>query len=810
MGTKRRVDVVLVVWLTMMLGVMVSGVSAQVDPNLAGWWKLDEVSGTVADDETLGGHDGSLVGDPVWAAGVDNNGLEFDGVGDGIHVAHHEDLNLGTGAFTLSAWIRNENTVDSAWKRIITKREDVSATAYYSLAINDNQLTMEVTGSPGGYTVFSGGPAIQGDGLWHHVAGVRDEAGNVYLYVDGVEYAVGVCSNDVSNTKKLEIGKFWSEASDGETFKGRMDDVRIYTLALAAERIKQMAEFASAPNPSDGATGISVETLISFTANPSATSHDVYFDTVNPPVFPLANDSTETSFDPCTLPLEYGQRYYWQVKENTSAGTVAGAVWAFTTFAAPEVTTQPATRVSKTRARLNGFLDSMGDSADVDVRFEYGETSGGPYDHQTGIEIMTATGDFDIDIINLDSETTYYYRAAVYGEDNSVAYGEEESFMTVPWQGIGTEGDPYQIGTVEHLQKLSINSVYWDDPCNFFEVTTDIAIDSGTVIDPIGNDTIPFKGNFNGGGYTISGLTQSGSSYLGLFGKTGSSGQIINLSLTEADISGTGDYIGILAGWNEGVINDCSAAGAVSGHSEVGGLVGRNENGSITNCYADAAVSGGDYSSRLGGLVGFNTTDDDITAISIVESYATGTVTAGIDSRSLGGLCGSNYGKNNYIMNCYATGSVTGGITGENISRWLGGLVGENYGRIKSCYATGAFTSDYYGYAGGLVGLNEGNDIALNSFYDVETSGFIGSKGGLGLSTEHMKTVVIFIAFHWDFENIWNIVEGQTYPYLRTQGLPEQCGDMDHPFPVGDLSGDCVVNLLDWALFCGHWLEDIR
>jgi len=41
--------------------------------------------------------------------------------------------------------------------------------------------------------------------------------------------------------------------------------------------------------------------------------------------------------------------------------------------------------------------------------------------------------------------------------------------------------------------------------------------------------------------------------------------------------------------------------------------------------------------------------------------------------------------------------------------------------------------------------------------------------------------------------------------------IPEACcGDPDHPYPVGDLNKDCLVDLLDLAIFALHWLEDNR
>lgn len=35
-----------------------------------------------------------------------------------------------------------------------------------------------------------------------------------------------------------------------------------------------------------------------------------------------------------------------------------------------------------------------------------------------------------------------------------------------------------------------------------------------------------------------------------------------------------------------------------------------------------------------------------------------------------------------------------------------------------------------------------------------------------------------------------------------------KCGDEEHPYPIGDLNHDCIVNLLDLAMMSEHWLED--
>ncbi|MFC1783493.1 GLUG motif-containing protein [Planctomycetota bacterium] len=381
--------------------------------------------------------------------------------------------------------------------------------------------------------------------------------------------------------------------------------------------------------------------------------------------------------------------------------------------------------------------------------------------------------------------------------------------------GSGTEGDPYQIGTAEHLQSLSKYSDYWD-PNIYFKQIDDIIIPPGMTIDPIGNATTMFAGIFDGAGHTISGLNQSGSDYLGLFGYTTSSARISNLSITAATINGLSN-IGILAGRNYGSISHCSATGEVTGDSFLGGLVGYNRDGTISNCYATGAVTG--ESEYLGGLVGSNVfatishcyATGAVNGRNVVESlgglvgyiydatisncYATGAVNSGDNSWCLGGLVGRGY--NSTISNCYATGAVTAGVG----SGGLGGLVGENRSDISNCYATGAVTAGIgSGDLGGLVGYYDSGNIN-NCYWDINTTGQTTSPGGgTGKTTEKMKQEVTFTDSGWNFTDTWLIIESKSYPYQIISAGPT-------PPILGDLNGDGKVNLLDWAIFCQHWLE---
>ncbi|MCJ7673795.1 MAG: hypothetical protein MUO33_01430, partial [Sedimentisphaerales bacterium] len=72
-----------------------------VDPNLVGWWKLDEASGTTAADSSGNAHNGTLNGNPQWVTGYFGGALEFDGGGDYVEISYSSKLALKE--FTVSA-----------------------------------------------------------------------------------------------------------------------------------------------------------------------------------------------------------------------------------------------------------------------------------------------------------------------------------------------------------------------------------------------------------------------------------------------------------------------------------------------------------------------------------------------------------------------------------------------------------------------------------------------------------------------------------------------------------------------------------
>ena len=217
---------------------------------------------------------------------------------------------------------------------------------------------------------------------------------------------------------------------------------------------------------------------------------------------------------------------------------------------------------------------------------------------------------------------------------------------------------------------------------------SDINITLDTDIDLTGKDWTPigtdydnsYKGTFDGGGHTITGLTfTTNDEYAGLFGWLNRAGTVKNVVMEGVQITSNqiyGGSIGGVVGYSWGTIENCSVSGSVSGTNCVGGVVGSQKAGSIIGCSSSAIVKGTRY---VGGVAGEK--QGTMTAC-----YATGDVTLKIDSPQnlyVGGLVG--FSGNARVLACYAIGNVNS--EGRNTGNvHIGGLFGENYTVVTACY----------------------------------------------------------------------------------------------------------------------------
>ena len=258
------------------------------------------------------------------------------------------------------------------------------------------------------------------------------------------------------------------------------------------------------------------------------------------------------------------------------------------------------------------------------------------------------------------------------GSETSIPVWDGSSYSTIS-AGSGSQNDPFIITTGEQLYRLA-KDVKSGVPYSgqYFKLGNSIDL-GGHEWTPIGNSTTPFKGHFDGNGYTIYGLSSQNdlNDYAGLFGKVKGS-KISGLSVKNADIRNQSGTTGIICGElaGGGVISNCSVWGESVAGSSVGGICGLYSSSStINNC--------------------------NVRGISIKGGY-------------VGGICGQGAGK---IENCkvYDTQMTADWSGGGIVSVAKDLYYSDIESTIKNCviYNSELYCTSEATYAGGLIAFTD-------------------------------------------------------------------------------------------------------
>lgn len=215
-----------------------------------------------------------------------------------------------------------------------------------------------------------------------------------------------------------------------------------------------------------------------------------------------------------------------------------------------------------------------------------------------------------------------------------------EPVRLVYGNGDGTDSNPYEIRTWDHLDNVRLNPdasfkllVSLDDTEPGYDDVASQTANGGNGFEPIGDDTTPFTGSIDGFVNSIHGLVidRSAESDVGLFGVV-DGGTITYLTVDAETVVGDGSVgalVGTLTG--SGTVSKSGGTTTVDGTDTVGGLIGDCDSGTVTDSFATGDVSG---DATIGGLVGRN-------AGSLEQSYATGTISGSTD---VGGVVGLDDG----------------------------------------------------------------------------------------------------------------------------------------------------------------------
>ena len=448
------------------------------------------------------------------------------------------------------------------------------------------------------------------------------------------------------------------------------------------------------------------------------------------------------------------------------------------------------------------------------------------YVYRDNVEIANTTETTYTDTDVIDNTEYSYYVSASYLIHNIHSYGylyttpNSNTITITPGINLpegcerpsnyddidaGTENNPYIIANLANLRWMSeVPTDWYIDGYTHIHFIQTSNIDATPTIDwndsagfiPIGIRSLPdqpsFRGVYDGDGYVISNLymNRQNERRVGLFGGVGSSlnrSFIKNLGLENILITLTND--------------DLDPYGYVF----LGGLLGRGENTTITNCFTTGIIN---YSSTgrpyIGGIIG-----ESINCI-VENSYSTTQLNTNSTNDYIytGGIVGEIW-EGTLINNCYFSGSIfsyspintdlAGGITGYIVhatisnsyslghivaSRNAGGLVGlTQESSITHSYAAGEVTSGMYN--GGLVGEITMSSNITSSFWDIWTTGVENAVGNgtgnitdsYGWTTPRMTNWEEnqYLAYGWDFEDIWEINpnKNQGYPFFQNSTHPQ-------------------------------------
>ena len=339
---------------------------------------------------------------------------------------------------------------------------------------------------------------------------------------------------------------------------------------------------------------------------------------------------------------------------------------------------------------------------------------------------MNGSKNATIKVIAKERNTTGKIRSGVVsvkasdGTTKSVTIEQSRFFA----EGDGSVQNPYKITNADDLFCLK----YAIGMGLNISIENDINV-SSILPDDGWKSVEEFRGVLNGNNHNILGLW--GAPFIDKNYGTISG---INLILDSKGISGSGAICSYL--YSGGTIENCIVKGNVIGLSEyTGGICGISGGGTIRRCSMSGKVSNGRY---VGGIVGYGSGD-------IKECFSEGNVigsyyVSGINNGTISVSVSDSY--SNATVELTAVNGEVAGISTQS--------------KCFNCYYSGKIigNSNKFGVSGVL---------SSHSYYNSETSG--ASQGGIPKISIDMKKQATYEG--WDFNTIWKIDEGKSYPQLR-------------------------------------------
>ncbi len=335
---------------------------------LVGWWKLDEISGTIASDSSGNGYNGTVTGDPQWVDGSIRGALLFNG--DDSVILPGDGMGMTSEVGSVVFWF---NYPDATLSDIKTLWWGGDSTAGNGMG-PDNEMHVHI--EQAGDNVWLGGeicfrllhsplvhlhsdpekggadspgnspvnPILINDGEWHLFVGIWGDAdGNASMYLDTELIQQAEYSPISYPLTYMFLGQM---GAGNRTYDGTLDDVKVYNHALSEEDIHNLTvedvDQAWKLRPGNGEMEVHLDTKLMWNAGlidretgELYGEHHLYmgtdFNDVNSATVPMEILTDVNEYDPV---LEYDTMYFWRIDEFSSLdpnSPVKGNVTSFTT-----------------------------------------------------------------------------------------------------------------------------------------------------------------------------------------------------------------------------------------------------------------------------------------------------------------------------------------------------------------------------------------------------------------------------------------------------------------------------------------------
>ncbi|UCG49957.1 MAG: LamG domain-containing protein, partial [Phycisphaerales bacterium] len=500
----------------LLLGLVLTSTAGAADPDLVGWWKFEEESGTLYDQSDNHNDATSFAGVLYQQPGREGYALGFDGVDDRVVVG---TTGRPTDTFSFGCWLKTSVTHEidpestsgvggvAGQRYVFDPQHGGETEGGAGLSVGTNGILVYEHGS--NYMPATAVYEAEIGTDWNHIMIVYDNK-QPTIYLNGSAVRTGLTSPRAVVNAPIQIG--------GMAYgfiEGLIDEVRIYSRALSAAEVKRIAGRVEAfnPSPADGAVYPETWVTLGWSAGAYAVSHDVYlgenFDDVSKGTADTfrGNQSSEmfiVGFLGFPYPdgLVPGTTYYWRVDEvnpDDPNGPWKGNVWSFTI--------PPRTAYNPEPGDGAEFVDPdvvLNWTAGLGARLHH-VYFGDNFDDVNNADAALPQADTNYTPGTLDLDKTYYWRVDEFDGTN-VFKGEVWNFTTLPVVPIS---DPNLIGWWKLDEGYGAVPVDWSGYGNHGIITNPKGGlgEGGSVwdTDPERGIVLSFNGNNSTGGYVSAG-----------------------------------------------------------------------------------------------------------------------------------------------------------------------------------------------------------------------------------------------------------------------------------------------------------------